>query len=141
MGFLILFLILFLNNDSELIINNEYVVMEVNGEITENTIYLTLTNLTDDEYSYGASYYIQKYENDEWVTLKTIEEPVWIAIEYNLEANSINEITINLNNYDTLTTGTYRIIKEISKSNSDGTYNETINISAEFIIENEGESN
>lgn len=135
-GLLILFLIFSLNNDSELIINNEDVVMEVNGEITENTIYLTLTNLTADEYNYGVEYYIQKYENDKWTTLKTINDVVFIAVEYILDTNSSREITISLNNYDTLTDGTYRVIKEIFKTNSDDTYSETINISAEFIIEN-----
>lgn len=129
---LILLLIIGLNYNSELIINNEYVVMEVNGEISENTIYITLTNLTSDDYNYGIEYYIQKYENDKWITLETNEDLDYIAIAYILEPYSTTEITISLTNYDILTEGTYRVIKEIFKTN---TYSEKINISAEFTIE------
>lgn len=112
-------------------INNEYVVMEV-SDIFDDKILITLNNISEETCYYGNFYLLQVYENEKWTTLDS--DLVFTAEAYTLESYDKVNLTIYIDNYDDLSSGIYRIIKEISIKTESKTVEETINISAEFEI-------
>lgn len=95
-------------------------------------------NETNNEYTFGSEYHLEKLENDEWYQLSISPseyEIAWNAIGYILNPNSKIEETINLewlygNNYDS---GTYRLVKYIIYSREPGDY-DMYYLTAEFDI-------
>ena len=95
-----------------------------------------IKNTTDEVYSYGEPYAIEKFENQTWKELDTLTgDPLsWNAILYNLQPNEEKELNIDWSlGYGELKSGTYRLVKsDIRKSNS--AESRTYTIYAEFDI-------
>ena len=96
-------------------------------EVKENTrtskgATFILKNATDEEYSYGPAYTIEKFENQSWQELETLTgDPLsWNAIAYTLKAGEEKELNIDWSlGYGELKSGTYRLVKnDLRKSNS-----------------------
>ena len=103
--------------------NVDGIFMKVKEDtITSKGATFILENSTDEEYSYGEPYTIERYENQTWKELDTLTgSPLsWNEILYNLKANEEIEININWSyGYGELKSGTYRLVKsDIRKSKS-----------------------
>ena len=81
-----------------------------------------IKNTTDEEYAYGPTYTIEKFENQAWTEIDTLTgEPLtWNSIVYSLKANEEKEFIIDWSlGYGVLKSGTYRLVKsDFRKSNS-----------------------
>ena len=81
-----------------------------------------IKNTTDEEYSYGEPYTIEKFENGNWKKIDTLtgESQAWNDILYNLKPNETRELNINWSfGYGELKSGTYRLVKsDLRKANS-----------------------
>ena len=81
-----------------------------------------IKNTTDEEYSYGPAYTIEKFENQTWKELDTLTgDPLsWNAVLYNLKPNEERELNIDWSlGYGELKSGTYRLVKsDLRKSKS-----------------------
>ena len=96
-------------------------------EVKENTrtskgATFILKNTTDDEYSYGPPYTIEKFENRNWKELDTLTgEPLtWNSVIYTIKTGEEKELYIDWSlGYGELKSGTYRLVKsDLRKSNS-----------------------
>ena len=81
-----------------------------------------IKNTTDEEYAYGPTYTIEKFENQAWTKIDTLTgEPLtWNSIVYSLKANEEKEFIIDWSlGYGELKSGTYRLVKsDLRKANS-----------------------
>ena len=81
-----------------------------------------IKNTTDEEYAYGPTYTIEKFENQAWTEIDTLTgEPLtWNSIVYSLNANEEKEFIIDWSlGYGELKSGTYRLVKsDLRKANS-----------------------
>lgn len=81
-----------------------------------------IKNTTDEEYAYGPTYTIEKFENQAWTEINTLTgEPLtWNSIVYSLKANEEKEFIIDWSlGYGELKSGTYRLVKsDLRKANS-----------------------
>ena len=81
-----------------------------------------IKNTTDEEYAYGPTYTIEKFENQAWTEIDTLTgEPLtWNSIVYSLKANEEKEFIIDWSlGYGELKSGTYRLVKsDLRKANS-----------------------
>lgn len=95
-----------------------------------------IKNTTDEEYAYGPTYTIEKFENQAWTEIDTLTgEPLtWNSIVYSLKANEEKEFIIDWSlGYGVLKSGTYRLVKsDFRKSNSPES--RTYSVYAEFDI-------
>ena len=117
--------------------NTGSVLIEVKEETrTLKGATFILRNTTDEEYSYGQPYTIEKYNNGNWKELETLTgDPLsWNAIAYTLKNNETKELNIDWSlGYGELNSGTYRLVKnDLRKSNS--AESRTYTIYAEFDI-------
>ncbi len=95
-----------------------------------------LKNNTDEEYSYGEPYIIEKFENDSWKELDTLTgNPLsWNEMLYILKSNEESEININWSfGYGELKSGTYRLVKNSFRKNN-SPESRTYTVHAEFDI-------
>lgn len=84
-----------------------------------NTITLISTNSSDKEYSYGEQPFLGIFTEDEWHIIPYKENVAWNMMAYILLTNDIREHSFNINyNYNKLKKGNYRIVKELSSSDS-----------------------
>ena len=85
-------------------------------DITNKGLSLTLINNTNNDYQYGASYSIEKKENDKWVPVKPIKEDcVFYMVAYDLKANQRVSMEYSWEMcYGKLPKGQYRINKDFS---------------------------
>ena len=81
-----------------------------------------IKNTSDNEYSYGEPYTIEKSESGNWKEIDTLtgESQAWNDILYNLKPNETRELNINWSfGYGELKSGTYRLVKsDLRKTNS-----------------------
>ena len=73
-----------------------------------------IKNTTDEEYAYGPTYTIEKYENHTWKEIDTLTgEPLtWNSIVYSLKSHEEKEFIIDWSlGYGELKSGTYRLVK------------------------------
>lgn len=113
------------------------VYMEVKEDTrTSKGATFIIKNTTDEEYAYGPTYTIEKFENQAWTEIDTLTgDPLsWNAIAYTLKANEEKELNIDWSlGYGELKSGTYRLVKsDIRKSNSPES--RTYSVYAEFDI-------
>jgi hypothetical protein len=106
------------------------------GSLTKSKVTLILENNTDDDYSYGNPYSIEKEEDSIWYELKPIKELFFTLPAYGLKAKESIEIEINWESaYGKLTPGKYIIVKgvfrDIDVPIEEG---DMVYISAEFTI-------
>ncbi len=118
-------------NTDEMLKTNESVEQSNMGsillEVKEDTrtskgATFIIKNNTDEEYSYGPSYFIEKFENRSWKELDTLTgNPLsWNEVLYTLKAGEEKELYIDWYlGYGELKSGTYRLVKnDLRKSNS-----------------------
>ena len=95
-----------------------------------------IKNTTDEEYAYGPTYTIEKFENQAWTEIDTLTgEPLtWNSIVYSLKANEEKEFIIDWSlGYGELKSGTYRLVKkDLRKAKS--SESRTYTLYAEFDI-------
>ena len=95
-----------------------------------------IKNATDEEYAYGPTYTIEKFENQTWKEIDTLTgDPLtWNSIVYSLKAHEEKEFIIDWSlGYGELKSGTYRLVKsDLRKSKSPDS--RTYTIYAEFDI-------
>ena len=94
-----------------------------------------IKNNTEDDYSYGLPYSIEKFENKTWKELDTLTgEPLsWDMIVFTIKAKEEAEINIDWSAYGELQNGTYRLVKsDFRKSNT--SESRTYTLYAEFDI-------
>lgn len=112
------------------------VTMSIKENTLTNTgVTLFLTNLTNLEYTYGESYYIEYMENGNWLKVKPILKNYgFIAIGYTLRATQKVEIKRDWEwLYGKLPVGLYRINTPVILGS--GGNIKTYPVSVEFIIE------
>ncbi len=95
-----------------------------------------IKNTTDEEYAYGPTYTIEKFENQSWKEIDTLTgDPLtWNSIVYSLKPHEEKEFIVNWYlGYGELKSGTYRLVKsDLRKANSPESRSYTIY--AEFDI-------
>lgn len=134
--FFIIALIWYINsnvgNKSKYDVSSNLVIMEVKeGSLTNTKATLIMTNHTNDNYTYGNPYFIEKEKDGTWYELKTINDLFFTMPAFELKANSSVEFEIDWEyGYGKLESGKYRIIKDVSNSKGERIY-----IAAEFTIE------
>ena len=90
-----------------------------NETITSKGATFIMKNISENEYEYGADWYIEYKDNDHWKELETItgDPLVWTAIAYVIKPNEEKELNIDWSyGYGELKKGTYRFMKKVSKS-------------------------
>ena len=104
--------------------------------VTNKGATFILKNNTDEEYGYGESYIIEKFENDSWKELDTLTgDPLsWNEMLYILKSNEEREVNINWSfGYGELKSGTYRLVKNSFRKNN-SPESRTYTVYAEFDI-------
>lgn len=81
-----------------------------------------IKNTTDEEYAYGPTYTIEKFENQAWKKIDTLTgDPLtWNSVIYSLKPHEEKEFIIDWSlGYGELKNGTYRLVKrDLRKANS-----------------------
>ena len=124
-------------DESKYMVSDNLVSLKVKGgSLTKSKATLILENNTDDDYSYGNPYSIEKEEESIWYELKPIKELFFTLPAYVLKAKESTEIEINWEStYGKLTPGKYRIVKGVFREIDVPIEEEDIvYISAEFTI-------
>lgn len=120
-------------NKSDVKISQGDVLMSIKDGTLKNTgATLILTNNSDKEFQYGNPYKIEIKQNGEWYKIPV--EINFTLPAFSLKSKESKEIDLNWENvYGKLTSGTYRIIKEINYEKEEGNV-ETFNVAVEFTI-------
>ena len=103
----------------------ENVTMEIMDDALTNTgTKVIITDLSNNDNTYGKDYSIERYENNKWVELKKLENNAVTTMEgYEVNEDNILIMEINWEKiYGTLTSGRYRLIKTVRNSFSDKKY-------------------
>ncbi len=124
-------------NNSEEQKNVGSILMEVKEDSrTSKGATFIIKNTSDEEYGYGPSYTIEKYENQTWKEIDTLTgDPLtWNSIVYSLKIHEEKEFIVDWSlGYGELKSGTYRLVKsDFRKINSPES--RTYTIYAEFDI-------
>lgn len=98
------------------------------------TVIIISTN-KDELHTYGKSYSIEKYENEEWVPVKPIVDNYVFTLEaYYVNSDGVLEMDIPWEPlYGKLDAGRYRIVKDAA-IDKDGTYLGKGYVYAEFVL-------
>lgn len=84
-----------------------------NAEDGTTTLEVTWRNSGDYDAFYGASYFIERLEGEEWVSCALRDDMTFIAIAYTLPAGVVRKETYDLTDmYDVSIPGTYRFRSE-----------------------------
>lgn len=120
-------------NKSDVKISQGDVSMSIKDGTLKNTgATLILTNNSDKEFQYGNPYKMEIKQNGEWYKISV--EINFTLPAFCLKSKESKEIELNWENgYGKLTSGTYRIIKEINYEKEEGNF-ETFNVAVEFTI-------
>lgn len=78
-----------------------------------DTFILTTVNESEDEISYGVAYSLEKEQEGEWYVVEPDEEIAFIMIVHSLAPNEEAQEELNLEYYEPLDTGDYRVVREI----------------------------
>ncbi len=104
------------------------------GTLTNERATFIIENNSEDTYTYGPDYYIEKYENNTWKEIKLDTPLTWNSIIITLKPNEKKEINIDFTfGYGKLNNGKYRLVKKVFKNDI------TMYINAEFIISDKKE--
>lgn len=123
--------------ESKITINDKNVSMTIKkNSLTNRGATLILSNLTDNLYSYGNPYFIEKEKDGKWYKLYPIEQLYFTLPAYGLKAKQKVELEINWKyGYGTLSPGTYRLIKTLNRSTGIAEKDVDVYVAAEFTIE------
>lgn len=117
--------------------DNELISLKVDkSSITENGAKFTISNNSNEEFTYGNDYRIEINENGIWKEAPLYAQIAWNEIAFYLKANTSNEINIDWTiGYKSLKSGKYRLVKKVFKSSDVPITKENIvEIYAEFEI-------
>ncbi len=104
------------------------------GSASSTGAILTLVNSTDREWQFGQEYWIEKKENGEWHEIRSLRSRAFDALSYLLAPHSTREEVCSFSDgYGRLTTGEYRLVKELLREKSGGW--ESSYVAAEFAVE------
>lgn len=125
------------NNEDSESKNVDSVLIEVKEDTrTSKGATFIIINTTDENYTYGQPYTIEKFDNGNWKELDTLTgDPLsWNEPLYTIKAKEEKELNIEWSlGYGELKSGTYRLVKsDIRKSNSPES--RTYTVYAEFDI-------
>ena len=85
-------------------------------------------------WSYGSSFYLEYFVDDEWVTIDPVTSPFWTQILISVSSGKFATQTVDWSEiYGQLRPGTYRIVKEFTRC--EGELVETYYLPANFDIE------
>ena len=107
----------------------------VEGTLTNTGATIVITDLSEENNTYGEWYRIDKLEDGKWYELedKIAGENAWIAIGYKTDENNQLQLDIGWESlYGALESGKYRIVKDFSNGKNPYTNR---HIAAEFTIE------
>ena len=106
--------------------------------VSESGLTIIIKNETQDEYTFGSSYCVEKQIDGKWYEVPhIIENAGWNAVGYSVGENGIREMELEKRwewLYGKLSPGNYRIIKDCIYSRSPGDYDEYY-IAANFTLE------
>lgn len=126
--------------DTEVELNDlDHVSMEIeSSSLTNTSAKIKILDFSGHKYIYGSSYRLDKKENGKWIELSIIcKNCAWNSMAYWPDKNNTLIFNVNWEKlYGKLTSGTYRIVKDVLL-NSNKSFNEEdrLYISAEFTIE------
>ena len=111
------------NNENSEPKNVGSVLIEVKEETrTSKGATFIIKNTTDENYTYGEPYAIEKFDNGSWKEIDTLTgDPLsWNAVLYTIMAGEKKELNIDWSlGYGELKSGTYRLVKsDLRKLNS-----------------------
>lgn len=78
-----------------------------------DTFLLNTINESEDEISYGIAYTLEKELEDDWYIVEPEEEIAFIMIAHSLGPGEEAQEELNLEYYEPLETGNYRVVREI----------------------------
>lgn len=116
---------------------NELVSLTIKeATLTKTKATFMMENHTDETYTYGEPFSIEKAVDGVWHQLETVDELNFIAIGYDVEAKKSNEISIDWEStYGNLPNGTYRLVKYVfAETDLAVTDDDQVYIGAEFTI-------
>jgi hypothetical protein len=117
---------------------SENVIFEIKDNTLSNIgLTLIIKNVTPNDYVYGSDYIVEKKFNDRWERVPDILDGhyAWTREPYELKGNSITELEIGWKVlYGELSSGEYRIVKNIMYIRSAGDYDQ-FDTSVEFTID------
>lgn len=117
------------------IYNNDIMFYVKDDTLSNSGATFLIENNSDTILGYGESYHLEKYHNDSWHFLNTITDATFNVPLWSLNHDENTEITINWENfYGILDSGNYRIVKDVSFVDKEGTL-ENFYIGVEFTIE------
>ena len=120
------------DESKEVISEKKVSLMIKDGTLSEKGAILVLKNDLDEEVNYGASYIIEKNNDEKWEELDGSLD--FVQVLYKLEAHKSVELELDWEKgYGILDSGKYRIVKKISYKNENDDY-KTIDVIAEFVI-------
>ena len=79
------------------------------GDIFE----LTVINDSEEDISYGVPYTLEYYKEDKWYEVEPDNEIGFVLILYTLSPGDEASDEINLDSYEPLETGRYRVLRQI----------------------------
>jgi hypothetical protein len=110
----------------------------VDGTITPTGLTVRFTSANENETDHGSYFRVEKYDNSEWNEVKQLElqgDLTWTDEAYPIPTDGFRDCVIDWSwLYGELTTGQYRIIKDIIDFRGTGDYDEYY-LAAEFEIE------
>lgn len=123
-------------NKSSYTINNEFVSMEIKkGTLSKKQATIQLINHTNEPFSYGNPYCVEQEIDGAWYSMILVNELAFNLPSYTLNAKETKEMQIGFEYpYGELSTGKYRIVKNVDRKNEEGQL-ESFYIAVEFTIE------
>lgn len=104
------------------------------GSVSSTGAILHFVNATDREWQFGQEYWIEKKEDGEWHAIRSLRSQVFDTLSYLLAPHSTREEVCSFaDGYGRLTSGEYRLVKELLREKSGGW--ESKYVAAEFALE------
>lgn len=114
------------------IFQNDVSLSIKDGSLKNTGATLILTNNSDKNFQYGSPYEIEIKKDGEWYKINV--ELYFTMPAFGLQSKETKEMKLNWENgYGKLSSGTYRIIKNIDYEKEEGNF-ENFNIAVEFTI-------
>lgn len=104
------------------------------GSASPTGAILRFENKTDREWQFGQEYWLEKKEDGEWHEIRSLRTGAFDALSYLLAPHSSREEVYSFaDSYGRLTSGEYRLVKELLREKSGGW--ESKYVAAEFAVD------
>ncbi len=123
-------------SESNIQIENNDVNFKIkDGTLSNSSATIILENNNGNTIGYGNSYWLEKEQDGKWYSLENTSDRVFETPLFHIEPGKAKEIDINLEyGYGKLTTGKYRIVKDMVIIYEDNNFKD-FNIAVEFTID------